>query len=132
MNIPPITPETWLEASRERLALMRTLGDEWCEGATGPIGEGAITAAHAALDILERMDMPPGDVCPTVESGVGFSWRTEHGMALAEFYPDGAVVILTDVPSGESNAINAWEIGPDEVEAGFAEIRRTLQTSRDP
>ena len=84
----------WLITTRQSLARLAALPNNWDGYGSPALTRAAIQAAHRLLKTLEQLPLPAPQVFPVTGGGLSFSWQQGNRELDIEILPDGSAQYL--------------------------------------
>lgn len=115
----------WFSVFEKRIKALSQLSNDWDSyGAEAPNGKATYWAGRVILE-LRDLGLAPDSILPSVEGGVGITFRRNGKYADIECFNTGAILAIKSDGSGQPSA---WEIGPGTIKDTLTTIRAYLNS----
>ena len=113
----------WFSVFEKRIRALRQLSKDWDSyGAEAPNGKATYGAWQVILE-LRNLGLAPTSILPSVEGGVGITFRRDGKYADIECFNTGEILAIQSDGSGQPSV---WEVGPDALKETLTTIRAYL------
>lgn len=113
----------WFSVFEKRITALSQLSKDWDSyGAEAPNGKATYWAGRVILE-LRDLGLAPTSILPSVEGGVGITFRRDGKYADIECFNTGEILAIQSDGSGQPSA---WEVGPGTIKEALTTIRAYL------
>ncbi len=113
----------WFSVFDKKIRALSQLSKDWDSyGAEAPNGKATYWAGRV-LSELRDLGLTPTSILPSVEGGIGITFRRDGKYADIECFNTGEILAIQSDGSGQPSA---WEVGPDALKETLAKIRAYL------
>lgn len=120
---PAKVRDLWFSVSEKKIRELSQLSNDWDSyGAEAPNGKATYWAWQILLE-LRGLGLAPSSVLPSVEGGVGITFRRDGKYADIECFNTGEILAIQSDGSGQPSA---WEVEPGAIKETLTTIRAYL------
>lgn len=107
----------------DKLTALSQLSTDWDSyGAEAPNGR-ATYGASLVLSEMSYLDLAPASILPSVEGGIGITFRRNGKYADIECFNTGSIFAIQ---SDGNDLLSAWKVSPGEIREALTKIRDYL------
>lgn len=114
----------WFSVFEKKIRALSQLSKDWDSyGAEAPNGKATYWAWQVILE-LRDLGLAPSSILPSVEGGIGITFRRDGKYADIECFNTGEILAIQSDGSGQPST---WEVGPGTIKEALTKIRAYLK-----